>query len=79
MNAASGGMTEDQIFELIDGTESERRSKAIAIIECAEIIKEYGVFESAINLGITFGPNDLTFTEFLLFKWIKEKRGKQNV
>lgn len=46
------------------------------IFEVAQDVKRYGVFKSATNLGVSYGPSDLSFTDFLLFGWIQEQRGK---
>lgn len=33
---------------------------------------KYTFFKRAVDMGIVYGPKDMTFSEYLLFTWIKE-------
>lgn len=50
--------------------------KAKAIIGIVQDIKRYAFFKSAQSLGIVFGPSDLNFPDFLLYRAIEEQKGK---
>jgi hypothetical protein len=54
----------------LDGDENQ----ASAILEVVRDIARYNTFAISKELGISYGPSDLSFTDFLLFKWIKETR-----
>jgi hypothetical protein len=60
----------------LDGEEDNPEYAADMILEIVKDISKYGVFEQMKDLGITFRPDDLCFTDFLLFKWIRETRKK---
>lgn len=53
----------------------DSEERADTILEVAEDVKRYGFFLDAKDLGIVFGPNDLSFGEFLLFDSIRRQRG----
>jgi len=36
---------------------------------------EYSYFASSKDLGINYGPNDLSFSKMMLYSWIKEAIG----
>lgn len=55
-------------MDLVDG--DEEKAKGIAKVK--EDVNKYLFFKRAIDLGITFTKNDLSFTEILLFSLIKD-------
>lgn len=65
-------MTRDEVKSLM--TDEESLGKVDLIMELIDDIARFGIFDSSVEMGIKYGPQDLEFTEFLLFKWIKEKR-----
>jgi hypothetical protein len=42
------------------------------ISETKEVINKYFFFKSAVDLGINYGPKDLSFSQMMLFSWIKD-------
>jgi len=55
----------------LDGDET----KANLIIEVVRDVFEYSYFTSSKDLGINYGPNDLSFSKMMLYSWIKEAIG----
>lgn len=60
-----------KLNELVDLLEGDF-DKAIKIIEVASDVSRYLFHADAVSIGISFRPEDLTFKDLLLFKWIKE-------
>jgi len=42
------------------------------IIETTKVIAKYGFYFSSIDIGIKYGPQDLSFSEMMLYSWIKD-------
>lgn len=61
-------MNESQLIELLDGD----KFKAKRIIEVTKDVLRFTYHRDALGIGIVFGPNDIPFSDILLFSWIKE-------
>lgn len=57
---------------LLDGNEVQVNS----ILDVVHDVARFNIFMASKELGISYGLNDLSFTDFLLFKWIKETKRK---
>ena len=51
------------------------RKQAEAIVSVTKIINKYCYFANSIDLGITYRPDDISFSESMLFSWIKDGLG----
>lgn len=75
MNAASHGYTEEFLLQVVSGeSEGDIKEKVRSILETVEDVKRFSIFESAREMGITFRPSDISFTDFLIYRWIREAR-----
>lgn len=69
VNAVSNGMSLDDIIKI---TGDESLSKEIH--DLTKDVNRYSYFKIATDLGIVFGPQDLSFTDMLLFSWIANRK-----
>lgn len=60
-------LTRDELVDLV-----EDESTIDEIINLQKDIKEYTYFRQARDLGITYTPSDLTFSQMILFNSIRE-------
>jgi hypothetical protein len=60
------------ISDLLD-LEVERET-AERVLEVSKKVVQYGYFKRAQNMGIVYRPDDLTFSDFLIFSWISERK-----
>jgi hypothetical protein len=42
------------------------------IIDVTNDISRYSYYKSSLNIGINYSPKDLSFSEMLIFSWIKD-------
>lgn len=61
-------MKYDEMIPITEG--GEERVKAI--FEVKKDVERYTFYKRSLDLGIRYGKRDLTFTEFMLFSFIKE-------
>ena len=55
------------------------KEKEDGIWSVVKDIERYSFFNKGLSLGISYTPKDLSFTDMLLFNWIKEgESGRKN-
>jgi len=69
VNAASNGMS---LEDLIGITQDEELAKRI--FELTKDVARYSYFKMANDIGIKYGPADLSFSDMLLFSWIANRK-----
>lgn len=55
-------------MELLDGD----AEKAKATFKVKDDVHRYDFFKRSLDLGITYSKEDLSFSEMMIFSWIKE-------
>jgi hypothetical protein len=56
------------LLELLDGDEI----KAKKIFKIKDDVNKYTFFKRSTDIGITYRPTDLSFSDSMIFSWIKE-------
>jgi hypothetical protein len=56
------------------------RKQAEEIVKVVRIVQKYCYYANSIDIGITYRPTDLSFSESLLYSWIKDglNNGRKN-
>jgi hypothetical protein len=49
-------------------------SLASDIYQVTKDVARYSYFKMSVDLGVRFGPEDLSFTDMLLFSWIANRK-----
>ncbi len=57
-------------FESVESVAPQRYKE---LLESQDILQRYQMFTQAQNLGVVFGPKDLSATDVILFCAIREK------
>jgi hypothetical protein len=42
------------------------------IIEVKKLVNKYCFYSNSIEIGVTYSPRDMSFSEMMLFSWIKD-------
>lgn len=58
--------------EIVNVTGNE--SLANDIYQITKDVARYSYFKMSVDLGVRFGPEDLSFTDMLLFSWIANRK-----
>lgn len=66
VNAYNSGLGRDELIEITGSKEITED-----VLSIVEDVKRYSFFKQSQDLGIVYGPKDLTFTDMLLFSWIR--------
>jgi hypothetical protein len=50
------------------------------IVEVSKLINKYCYFFNSVDLGVKYTPQDLSFSEMMLYSWIKDglSNGRKN-
>ena len=67
INAFRNGLKIDELSRLIGNEKS-----AADILEVSRLVNKFCYFSNAIEIGVTYSPRDLSFSEMLIFSWIKD-------
>jgi hypothetical protein len=62
-------MTKDELMSLVGDEETVN-----SILEVSNDVTRYRHFRASVDLGIVYGPRDLTFTDMILFSWIANRK-----
>lgn len=46
--------------------------KASDILKVSELVNKYCFFSNSLDIGVTYSPRDLSFTDMLIYSWIKD-------
>lgn len=60
------------VQDLINITGDHELSKNI--YELSKDITRYSYFKLSVDLGVRYGPEDLNFTDMILFSWIANRK-----
>lgn len=63
-------MTREELENLVDDKDTVNK-----IIDTVSYIGKYIHFSNSVDLGIRYLPSDVSFTDSLLFAWIKDGLG----
>ena len=50
----------------------EDEERVDKIIEVTRDVHRYGFYKSSIDIGVGYSPRDLTFSQMMLYSWIKD-------
>lgn len=53
---------------------TDNDSLASDIYQVTKDVARYSYFKMSVDLGVRFGPEDLSFTDMLLFSWIANRK-----
>ena len=60
------------IQDLVNLTGDHELSKNI--YELSKDVTRYSYFKLSVDLGVRYGPEDLNFTDMILFSWIANRK-----
>jgi hypothetical protein len=69
VNAASNNMGYDELFNITNDSELSKN-----IYELSKDVTRYSYFKLSVDLGVRYGPDDLSFTDMILFSWIANRK-----
>jgi hypothetical protein len=62
-------MTLEQLVEIVRDEELAKR-----IFDLTKDVSRYAFYKMSIDLGVKYGPDDLSFSDMLLFSWIANRK-----